>query len=212
MVLGCSQPATPLAPSAAAGQGPLAMSAGSLADHAATHGVNQSEEKVRLLGWFAGEDVELYYTKSYFCAEPPSSGAQSDCEIGAPGQVPPRPGPIPTIYAIAAVGFTPDPSTLACQQGSPCLNHPRMIDVSRIGGPANGNPLSHSHILDERAAGWFNTVNIRVFNLTAWNQIAAAKTLAKVRELQNGNTVSGVSGVISGDTPTNIYFFIAGWR
>ena len=40
-------------------------------------------------------------------------------------------------------------------------------------------------------------MNIRVFNLDAWNQIAAAKSLAKVRELQ-------------GDPA--IFFFTASWR
>jgi hypothetical protein len=40
-----------------------------------------------------------------------------------------------------------------------------------------------------------------------WNQIAAAKTLEKVRELQAAGT-----GKISADTLTNIYFFIASWR
>jgi hypothetical protein len=45
--------------------------------------------------------------------------------------------------------------------------------------------MPHSHILAEHRGGWFDTVNIRVFNINAWNQIAAAKTLAKVRELPN---------------------------
>ena len=54
--------------------------------------------------------------------------------------------------------------------------------------------------------------DIRVLNEAAWNEIAAAKTLSKVRELQGGNPAVGVPGVISRDTPTNIYFFIAGWR
>jgi hypothetical protein len=162
-------------------------------------------------GWFEGNDVQLYYTKAYFCAEPPASGAPSGCEVGAPAEEAPRPGPIPTIYALAAVGFTPDPSTVACQRGSPCLDHPAMIDLSRIGGPASAVPLSHSHVLGAHHAGWFNTVNIRVFSAAAWNEIAAAKTLAKVRELQ-GNPRVGRAGVISADTATNIYFFIASWR
>jgi hypothetical protein len=176
------------------------------------HVVNQSvsEDKGYIDGWFDGADVQLYYTKSYFCAEPPSSGAPTNCEIGAPPEIAPRPGPIPTIYAIAAAGFQPDPATLSCIGGTPCLNHPAMIDLSRVGGPASARPVSHSHILDSRGGGWFKTVNIRVFNLAAWNEIAAAKTLAKVRELQGGNPNVGVPGVISADTPTNIYFFIAG--
>jgi len=87
-----------------------------------------------------------------------------------------------------------------------------MIDASRVGGSSTASPPSHSHILGTRGGGWFHTVNIRVFSLTAWNQIAAAKSLSKVRELQGGNPAVGVPGAISADKPTNIYFFIAGAR
>jgi hypothetical protein len=85
-----------------------------------------------------------------------------------------------------------------------------MIDASRVGGLAVGPALSHSHILGARGGGWFYTVNIRVFSATAWDEIAAAKSLAKVIQLQGGNPAVGVPGVISANTPTNIYFFIAG--
>jgi hypothetical protein len=206
----CSTVETPASPTslsavpAAAGQTQMAS------DHT-IHVNGKPEDKGYIDGWFDGADVNLYYTKAYYCAEPPASGAPSECEIGAPAETPPRPGPIPTIYALAAVGFTPDPSTVACLRGSPCLDHPAMIDLSRIGGPASAVPLSHSHVLDAHHAGWFNTVNIRVLSLAAWNEIAAAKTLAKVRELQ-GDPHTGRPGVISADTPTNIYFFIASWR
>ena len=165
-------------------------------------------------GWFNGETVQLYYTKAYFCEEPPSSGADSHCEVGAPADTAPRSGPIPTIYAIAAAGITPDPSTVSCPGGlgSQCLNHPAMLDLSRVRPNAfNAPPVPHSHILAEHHAGWFNTVNIRVSNLDVWNQIATAKSLDKVRELQADPNVGG-KGLISQDTPTNIYFFIASWR
>ena len=97
--------------------------------------------------------------------------------------------------------------------GTVCLNHPPMIDASRVGGPANGPAVAHSHILSEHAGGWFHTVNIRVRDVNVWNQIAAAKSLDKVRELQ-ADPIIGVSGqrLISADTPTNIFFFIASWR
>jgi len=199
---GCSESATTVAPSNASA--------------AHTHGLaaaRPADDNGYIDGWFDGGDVRLFYTKSYFCAEPPSSAAPSNCEIGAPAEIAPREGPIPTIYAIAAAGgIQPPPATVSCLAGSTCLNHPGMIDLSRIGGPASAKPVSHSHILDRHGAGWFNTVNIRVFSLDAWNQIAEAKTLAKVRQLQGNNPSTGVPGVISGDTPTNIYFFIAGFR
>ena len=147
----CSEAATPVEPTKNA-IAPAALNAHAL------HNGSHAEDKGYIDGWFDGREVQLHYTKSYFCAEPPSSGAPSDCEIGAPAEVAPRPGPIPTIYAIAAVGFSPDPATLACAAGSPCLNHPAMIDASRIGGPASALALSHSHILDARGGGWFHTV------------------------------------------------------
>jgi hypothetical protein len=173
-----------------------------------------ADDKGYIDGWFNGEKVHLYYTKAFFCDQPPSSGATTECEVGAAPEVAPRPGHIPTIYAIAAVGgIQPDLSTLACVPGSPCLNHPAMIDISRLRGPGfeNSPGLPHSHILAEHAAGWFNTVNIRVSNLDVWNQIAAAKSLERVQELQADPAIGG-KGLISQDTPTNIYFFIASWH
>ena len=88
-----------------------------------------------------------------------------------------------------------------------------MLDASRVLGPgATSVPaLAHSHIVGERRSGWFHTVNIRVRDLDVWNQIAAAKNLDKIRELQADPAIGG-TGKISADTATNIYFFIASWR
>jgi hypothetical protein len=210
IVAACATQTAPTAPSGIAANGQDAIG---LHDN---HNSAAGDDKGYIAGWVDGEEVQLYYTKSYFCAEPPSSGAASNCEIGAAAGVAPRPGPIPTIYAIGAVGgIMPDLSTLSCRAGTPCLNHPAMIDLSRIAGPGASNalPVSHSHVLSGRHAGWFNTVNIRVRDIGVWNQIAAAKSLAKVRELQ-ADPVIGPSGqgLISADTPTNIYFFIASWK
>jgi hypothetical protein len=177
------------------------------------HQAAAGADKGYIDGWFDGEDVSLFYTKSFFCEEPPASGSPSDCEIGADAEVYPRPGPIPTIYAIAAVGIQPDPATLSCPAGSVCLNHPAMLDASRVAGPGASNipAVPHSHIIAERRGGWWHTVNIRVLNLDVWNEIAAAKSLTKVRELQADPAVGG-AGLISQDTPTNIFFFIAAQR
>ena len=207
LMLGCSESRPPVAP------GAIGADMVAHGGHTAAGQQGLKAEKGFIDGWFEGNDVNLHYTKLYFCAEPPASGAPTDCVIGADAEVPPRGGPIPTIYAIAAVGFQPDPATLACAPGTPCLNHPAMIDASRVAGPgATSVPgLPHSHILADHRGGWFHTVNIRVFNLNAWNQIAAAKSLAKVRELQ-GNPAVGTPGVISADTPTNIFFFIASFQ
>lgn len=217
-IAACTTGKTPTAPAAvqSATSVPLAHSdhSATVADAAADNPNSAAHgDKGLIDGWLNGEDVQLYYTKSFFC-DPLAAAAPVPCELGAPADTAPRPGPIPTIYAIAAaptIAKLVDPATLACRAGTPCLNHPLMIDLSRIGGSPTAGPAAHNHILTSRAGGWFHTVNIRVFSLAAWNQIAAAKTLDKVRELQ-GDPQVGTPGVISADTPTNIYFFIAGER
>jgi hypothetical protein len=173
-----------------------------------SHNAAAGDDKGFIDGWYNGETVQLYYTKSFFCAEPPASGADTGCELGADAEIAPRGGPIPVIYAIAAAGgIQPDLSTLACRPGTVCINHPGMIDASRVGGSATGPAVPHSHIITEHQAGWHHTVNIRVRSLASWNQIAEAKSLDKVRELQ-----ADPANMVSADTPTNIYFFIASWR
>ena len=155
--------------------------------------------------------MSLRYTKSHFCDKLTSSTLPAaDCEVGADAEVAARAGNIRKIYAIAPVGFAVDPATLSCPAGSVCLNHPAMIDVSRLGNPAlvSVPAVPHSHIIGEKGGGWHQTVNVRVFSATAWAEIVAAKSLDKIRELQNNNPSVGVPGVISADTPTNIFFFI----
>src|SRR5688500_10434173 len=105
LIAGCSGPATPVSPSPN-GSGYLNRDVVAnlpVSQHAAAH-----DDKGYIDGWFNGTDVRLHYTKSYFCAEPPASGAESGCVIGADAEVPPRPGQMRKIYAIAAVGFRPD--------------------------------------------------------------------------------------------------------
>jgi len=203
LIAACTSQSTPGAPTS-----PALSAAATAAGMHANHNSAAGDDKGFIDGWYNGETVQLYYTKSFFCAEPPESGATTGCELGAEAQIPPRPGPIPEIYAIAAAGgITPDPSTLACRPGTVCLNHPGMIDASRVGGLPNGPAVPHSHIVTEHRSGWHKTVNIRVRSLASWNQIAEAKTLDKVRELQ-----ADPANLVSADTPTNIYFFIASWR
>lgn len=151
-------------------------------------------------GWFDGQTVSLRYTRMYFCAEPPTSAVSTQCEVGAGPTVAPRAGPIPKLYALAPAGFHPDVSTLHCPGITVCLNHPHALDLSRLGLPDSVRAPAHSHIITDMQAGWHETVNIRVPTLDAWNEIAAAKSLDKVRELQ-------AAGRVGPDIPTNIYFF-----
>ena len=217
LIVGCAgQQSTPAAPSALSLDGVTAHLTQNEVPEAhlnLNHNSAAGADKGYIDGWFNGEEVSLHYTKWFFCAEPPASGADSNCVIGADAEVPPRPGPIPTIYAIAWVGgnqpIQPDGATFSCPPGSVCLNHPAMIDVSRVRpGATNVPALPHSHIVAKRHGGWFKTVNIRVSNLAVWNDIATAKSLARVRQLQAQIGAPGISL----DTPTNIFFFIASWH
>jgi hypothetical protein len=207
--LACTSQSTPSGPSQPAGAVQLKASLDQPDDSPSHHNSAAHDDKGYIDGWYNGQAVQLYYTKTYYCQEPPDSAAPSGCEIGADALTPPRPGPIPTIYAIAAAGIQVDPATLACRLGTTCLNHPAMIDASRVLGPGASNipGVPHSHIVVEKTGGWFHTVNIRVRDVGRWNQIAAAMSLDKVRELQADG-----SGLVSPDTPTNVYFFIASWR
>ena len=161
--------------------------------------------KAFIHGWLDGETVTLRYTRSFYCEEPPTSVADSGCEIGALPEDFPRGGPIPVIYAIAPIGFTPtDPSTLHCPGTPLCPDHPPMIDVTRLDIPGVSvvARAPHSHIITSRQAGWHRTVNIRVLSSWVWDQIVAAPTLETVRQLQSTHPES-----ISADHPTNIFFF-----
>ena len=151
-------------------------------------------------GWLDGQTVDLRYTKLYFCAAPPTSAVATGCEVGAPAIVSPRSGPIPKIYALAPVGFVPDPATVHCPGGTVCLNHPPFLDLSRVKGPSSVFAPTHSHIITDVQSGWHETINIRVTSKDVWDDIAAAKTLTRVRELQ-------AAGQLGPDIPTNVYFF-----
>jgi hypothetical protein len=158
------------------------------------------DEKGFIHGWFDGQTVMLRYSRLYFCAEPPTSAVSTHCEIGATSTVAPRAGPFPTLYVLAPQHFNPPAGTLHCPGGTVCLNHPPNLDLSRVGGPDSVHAPPHSHILADQQAGWHQAVVLPVLTLDAWNDIAAAKSLAKVRELQ-------AAGGVGPDTRTNIYFF-----
>ena len=155
-------------------------------------------------GWLDGQTVTFFYPKDYFCAEPPTSGADSNCELGAEPQVAPRGGDAPVLYVMTPLGFRPDDSTLQCPEVGFCINHPSTIDVSRVFGAGTENFAlpAHSHIIDEAQGGWWEIEVIGVTDPAVWDQIVAGKSLATVRALQ----ASGNPG-ITGDIPTNLFLF-----
>ena len=78
----CSTPGAPTGPSSlAAGSGVASVGADDGTHMHTASATEKPEDKGYIDGWFDGSDVQLYYTKSYYCAEPPSSGASSNCEL-----------------------------------------------------------------------------------------------------------------------------------
>ena len=165
-------------------------------------------------GWQNGKTVSFFYTKNFFCAPLPVSGAPSGCEVGADGNEDPRPGKIPVLYVVTPTGFTPPVSTLQCPVPGACINHPSTIDLSRVFGPGFANvPLpAHSHVIDSDLpesqanggqAGWWEIEVVGVSSPAVWNQIVAGKSLATVRTLQAQGTG------ITDDIPSNAYLFFS---
>ena len=163
-------------------------------------------------GWDNGKTVLFFYSKPFFCAEPPESGAPSLCEAGEDGTEDPRPGKIPVLYVVTPTGFRPAESTLQCPVVGSCINHPSTIDLSRVFGPGFANvPLpAHSHVIDSELdesranggqAGWWEVEVVGVSDPAVWDQIVAGKSLATVRALQE----KGVG--ITEDIESNLYLF-----
>ena len=166
-------------------------------------------------GWQDGRTVSFFFSKPFFCAEPPASGAPSQCEVGEDGTVDPRPGKIPVLYVMTPTGFTPPAGTLHCPIAGNCINHPSTIDLSRVFGPGFADVLlpPHSHIIDTDLpesqanggeAGWWEIHVIGVSSLDAWNKIVAGKSLAAVRSLQAADPAQAH---ITADILTNVYLF-----
>ena len=154
-------------------------------------------------GWFNGKTVTFLYTRPYSCDQPPSSGADSGCEVGADAQSAPIGNPdIPELWVVVPLGFTPPKDTLQCPVAGECINHPHDIDLSRVfGAGAEGVLLpAHSHVIDDLQGGWWKTFVVGVTTQAAWDRIVAGRDLATVRELQQ-------EGLATGDIPSNLFIF-----
>ena len=154
-------------------------------------------------GWFNGKTVTFLYTLPYSCAQPPSSGADSGCEVGADAQSAPITNPdIPELWVVVPLGFTPPEGTLQCPVAGDCIDHPHDVDLSRVfGAGAEDVPLpAHSHVIDDLQGGWWKTFVVGVTTQEAWDRIVAGRDLATVRELQN-------EGLATGDIPSNLFLF-----
>ena len=175
----------------------------------AGHQSSAGDDKGFTGGWYDGRTVDFFYNKDFFCKEPPASGADSNCVVGAEPEIAPRGGKIPVLYVMTPLGFTP--ADLQCPVAGDCINHPSDIDTTPINsildsvfGADVPNVIAlppHSHIVDVDQGGWWEIEVIGVTDADVWAEIAEAKDLETVRELQD----AGVG--ITGDIPSNLYLF-----
>ncbi len=92
-------------------------------------------------GWLNGRTVEFTYSKNFYCAAPPSSGAPTFCEGGANADFAPITGQVDPLYVVVPIGFTPSTSTLQCPTAGRCVDHPHDIDLSRVFGSSASDAL-----------------------------------------------------------------------
>jgi hypothetical protein len=154
-------------------------------------------------GWFNGKTVTFLYTRPFFCAQPPASGADSGCEVGADAQTAPIGYPdVPELWVVVPLGFTPPEGTLQCPVAGDCIDHPHDIDLSRVFGAGAEDVLlpAHSHVIDDLQGGWWKTFVVGVTTQEAWDRIVAGRDLATVRQLQS-------EGLATGDIPSNLFIF-----
>ena len=132
--------------------------------------------------WLGGQTVQLGYSHPFFCAQPPVSMAFSHCEAGEAAQIAPPSGPVVSnMYVLVPLGFSPPGNTLHCPIRGHCIDQPGTIDVSRLVGWGTGNIAfpRHSIVLEEDESfqsTWWPVVLVGVKNLTAWNDLATAKS------------------------------------
>jgi hypothetical protein len=153
--------------------------------------------------WLEGKTVDLEYSHTFFCAEPPASGATSKCEAGAPDTVDPPSGPIVSpIYTLVPQGFSLS-GPLHCPRAGQCIDHPDTIDLSRMDGASNAAFPAHNNVIEEDESfqsTWWPVIIIGVKSPSAWSAIAAAKSVDAVDACQE-------SGNCTADIPTNAYLF-----
>lgn len=160
-------------------------------------------------GWYNGQTVTFDYTQDFTCANPPSSGATSKCELGAAAQSMPS-GDMDTLWVMTPLGFRPPDATLHCPTVGSCVTHPATIDLSRVFGAGTEQAATpaHSHIIDQLSSTTepWPIVVVGVTDSTTWNQIVAGKSLTTVRNLQAADP-NGTH--ITPDIPTNLFLYFS---
>ena len=159
--------------------------------------------------WFDGGTVQLEYSHRFFCAEPPASGAATNCVAGQPATVMPPSGPVVSdIYMLVPMGFSPPGSSLQC--GTRCIDQPRTMDMSHVLGGLGSNATlpPRSFVIEDAESfqsTWWPVVLVGVKTLDAWHTIVNAKTIEAVDACQkNGGCFPEV------DTNAFLFFQVLG--
>ena len=155
-------------------------------------------------GWYEGNTVDFEYSHAAFCATPPPSGADSKCEAGRYAYVAPPSGPVVSnLYAVIPMGFRPPKSTLQCPEAGHCIDFPKTIDLTAMGGSANAVFPAHSNIIEDDESfqsTWWPLVLVGVKNLAAWNQLVTAKSADAMDACES-------AGDCTSEFQTNAYVF-----
>lgn len=159
-------------------------------------------------GWYRGHTVTFTYTKDFSCGQPPTSGADSGCELGAMYDRVPA-GDFDPLYVIVPLGFTPNQDTLQCPTAGSCIDHPSTIDLSRVFGSGTENNLlpPHSHLittLADQKAEWWDVDVIGVSNQHTWDRIVAAKSYRFVNHLRRAGNPN-----VTDNIPTNLFLYFS---
>ena len=152
----------------------------------------------------------FHYTEEFFCKEPPSSAADSRCELGADYDADPRGGVRPAVrHRSDRVHPAGTQHAAVPDRPANCVDHPNRIDLSRVFGSGTGNSLlpPHSHIVTTEAgntAEWWNVDVIGVKSKAAWHRIAGGKELPA-----HPGTASAGNPDVTDNIPTNLFLFFA---
>jgi hypothetical protein len=194
----------------AASAGAAFASSGSAAGMGGMEGMSSSTSSSHVgftKGWYDHHTVKFFYTKNFFCRQPPASGASSRCEAGANYTQTPA-STFDPLYVVVPLGFTPPASTIQCPAGR-CIDHPHTIDLSAVLGSGTSNVLlpAHSHIVatdNGHKAEWWNVDVVGIKTLKAWDQIVSHKSDGELQYLQRTDPQA-----VTGNITTNLFLYFA---
>ena len=155
-------------------------------------------------GWLKGETVDFFYTKNFYCPQPPLSLATSGCEVGERASRGPVKGPIDPVYLlIPAKGVKA--SMLQCPVAGHCIDYPRTVDLSHVLGPGSGDAAfpALSQVVttaNHHKIEWWRAEVVWVKKNSAWALLGQGKSRGALEACQG-------SGDCTRTYPSNIFLY-----